>query len=62
LAGWEGFIFHFSFVIFHLPFVAHCFVSVRVISWIVLYLSDKQAIHELTRITTNCDQKMTNEK
>jgi len=37
-------------------------VSVRVISWIVLHLSAKQAIHEVTRITTKRDQKMTNEK
>ena len=28
------------------------FVSVRVISWIVLILSAKQTIHELTRSTT----------
>lgn len=43
---------HFSFGIFHLPFVASCFVSVRVISWIVLHFSAKQPIHEVARSIT----------
>jgi len=45
-------IFQVSLDTFHLPFVGLFFVFVRVISWIVLHLSGKQAIHEVTRSIT----------
>ena len=52
-----------SFSIFHLSSLVFLFVSLRVISWIVLPLTVKQAIHEVTRSTTKMNQKpMTNGK
>jgi len=41
--------FHLSFEIFHFEIGGFLFVLVRVNSWIVLRFSAKQAIHEITR-------------
>ena len=40
-------IYHLSFIIWHL--LLRLFVYVRVISWIVLHLSARETIHEVTR-------------
>src|SRR5258706_8409163 len=53
----EGFIFHLSFSIFHSTSCSVLFVHVRVISWIVLPLSARETIHEVTR-----NDSMANEK
>jgi hypothetical protein len=45
-------IFHFPFSISDLGIVYFLFVSVRVISWIVLFSRPKQTFHELTLSST----------